>query len=63
MFDGLELLDVFGPVGLVGHAPGLISVEFVGPSAGPVRSSQGTETVATVSYDEAATLDGVDPLA
>ena len=59
MFDGFELLDVFGPVGLVGHAPGLISVEFVGPSAGPVRSSQGTECVATVSYDEAATPDVV----
>lgn len=59
VFDGFELLDVFGPVGLFGQLPDLISVEFVGPSAGPVRSSQGTEIVATVSYDEAATPDVV----
>ncbi|AYJ47306.1 DJ-1/PfpI family protein [Rhodococcus sp. P1Y] len=59
VFDGFELLDVFGPVGLFGQLPDLISVEFVGPAAGPVRSSQGTEIVATVSYDEAATPDVV----
>ncbi|SNT41135.1 DJ-1/PfpI family protein [Rhodococcoides kyotonense] len=57
LFDGFELLDVFGPVGLFGMMPDDIAVEMVGPSAGPVRSSQGTEVVATVGYDDARSPD------
>ncbi|OYD71705.1 DJ-1/PfpI family protein [Rhodococcus sp. OK302] len=53
LFEGFELLDVFGPLGLFGMVPETISVELVGPTAGPVRSSQGTEVLATVGYEDA----------
>ncbi|MEO6827587.1 MAG: DJ-1/PfpI family protein [Microbacteriaceae bacterium] len=55
LFDGFELLDVFGPVQLLGRLPEAFSVTLVGPTAGSVRSSQGTEVVATVGYADAAT--------
>lgn len=57
LFDGFELLDVFGPVQLFGMIPSLIDVELVGPTAGPVRSGQGTEVVATVGYPDAGPPD------
>ncbi len=57
LFDGFELLDVFGPVGLFSMIPDAIAVEMVGPSAGPVRSSLGTEVVATAGYDDAESPD------
>ncbi|MFC8731593.1 DJ-1/PfpI family protein [Luteimicrobium sp. NPDC057192] len=59
LFEGFELLDVFGPVELLGTVPDLVSVELVGPDAGPVPSSQGTEVVATASYASAADPDVV----
>ncbi len=57
LFDGFELLDVFGPVELFGMVPDRLAVEFIGPEAGPVASSQGAEVIATSSYDEAASPD------
>jgi len=59
LFDGFELLDVFGPVELLGTVPDLVTVELVGPREGLVRSSQGTEVVATSSYASAAGPDVV----
>jgi transcriptional regulator GlxA family with amidase domain len=59
LFEGFELLDVFGPVELLSTVPDLVTVELVGPEAGPVRSSQGTEVVATASYASAAGPDVV----
>lgn len=57
LFDGFELLDVFGPVQLFGMLPSLIDVELVGPTAGPVRSGQGTEVLATVDYSDVGSPD------
>ncbi|WP_255411759.1 DJ-1/PfpI family protein [Cryobacterium sp. Y11] len=57
LFDGFELLDVFGPVGLLGMLSQAFSVELVGPASGLVRSSQGAEVVATVGYRDAKRPD------
>jgi transcriptional regulator GlxA family with amidase domain len=57
LFDGFELLDVFGPVELFGMVPDRLAIEFIGPEAGPVSSSQGVQVMATVGYDAAATPD------
>ena len=57
LFDGFELLDVFGPVELFSMAPDRLAVEFVGPEAAPVASSQGAQVTATSRYDVAATPD------
>jgi transcriptional regulator GlxA family with amidase domain len=47
LFDGFEVLDVFGPVELLSQLPEDYALTFVAPEAGPVRSSQGVEVVAT----------------
>ncbi len=57
LFDGFELLDVFGPLGLLGRLPNEVSVVLLGPGARPVRSHQGTEIVATSSYTGAEAPD------
>jgi transcriptional regulator GlxA family with amidase domain len=57
LFEGFELLDVFGPVELFGLVPDHLAVEFIGPEAGPVASSQGVEAVATIRYAKAPTPD------
>jgi transcriptional regulator GlxA family with amidase domain len=57
LFDGFELLDVFGPVELFGMVPDRLAVEFIGPEAGPVASSQGAEVIATSGYGAAASPD------
>jgi len=58
LFDGFELLDVFGPVELLSMLPDRVSVDFVGVQAGPVRSSQGAEVIAPRSLADAATERG-----
>lgn len=57
LFDGFELLDVFGPVELFSLVGDRITIEFIGPEAGPVASSQGVQVVATVSYETVAAPD------
>jgi transcriptional regulator GlxA family with amidase domain len=57
LFEGFELLDVFGPVELFTLVPGQLAVEFVGPQAGPVASSHGVQVCAAVSRDVAASPD------
>ena len=37
LFDGFELLDVFGPVEMLHLAPG-VTIDYAGPTAGPVAS-------------------------
>lgn len=53
LFDGFELLDVFGPLELFGRFPQEFSVTLLGPKAGAVRSFQGAEVIATSSYADA----------
>jgi transcriptional regulator GlxA family with amidase domain len=57
LFEGFELLDVFGPVELFSMVPDRVAIEFIGPEAGPVASSQGVQVTATLGYDAAATPD------
>jgi transcriptional regulator GlxA family with amidase domain len=59
LFDGFELLDVFGPLELFGVLPDHFEISLVGPSAGPVRSAQGPEAVARHAYDDAPRPDVV----
>lgn len=53
LFDGFELLDVFGPVELLGMLPDRFAVELVAETPGPVASAQGTEVLATSPLDAA----------
>lgn len=57
LFDGFELLDVFGPVELLSRFADDIEVTLLGPHEGVVRSSQGTEVIATVGYRQAPASD------
>jgi putative intracellular protease/amidase len=59
LFDGFELLDVFGPVELFSRLPEDYPITFIAPTPGPVRSGQGVEVVATVGLDETAPVDVV----
>lgn len=56
LFEGFEVLDVFGPVELLSKVPE-VSIEFAGPRVGPVRSAQGAEVIATTSHAEVITPD------
>ena len=57
LFDGFELLDVFGPVELLSVLPDDFDITFLGPTAGPIASSQGVTVNATHPYDHAAAAD------
>jgi len=57
LFEGFELLDVFGPVELLSMLPEDFAVNLAGPVAGPVRSSQGTEVIAEAAYADAPAPD------
>lgn len=56
LFPEFETLDVFGPVQMWGRLPDH-KVVFVAKESGPVRSSQGVETVATYSFENAPQFD------
>lgn len=58
LFEGFELLDVFGPVQLLQAVPDL-TVVFAGPDGGPVASSQGVEVVPTISYGQIESADAL----
>ncbi len=53
LFDGFELLDVFGPLEMFGVLPEQFAISLIGPTPGPVRSAQGPEVVAQYSYKDA----------
>ncbi|KXP09243.1 thiamine biosynthesis protein ThiJ [Tsukamurella pulmonis] len=57
LFDGFELLDVFGPVELFGLIPEHFAVTFLAPDAAPVRSSQGVTVNADHTYATAPEPD------
>ena len=51
LFNGFELLDVFGPIKMLHLAPG-VTIDYAGPAAGPVTSSQGCRVVAGCGYED-----------
>ena len=56
LFEGFELLDVFGPVQLFQAVPD-VTVAFAGPTSEPVASSQGVEVVPTMPYGQIEPTD------
>jgi transcriptional regulator GlxA family with amidase domain len=56
LFDGFEVLDVFGPIELFSKVRDL-SVEMLGPGAGPVASAQGPRVLPDVGYTDAQPPD------
>lgn len=59
LFDRFELLDVFGPLEVLGALPDAFALELIGPAAGPVRSAQGPAAVADRAYAAAPAADVV----
>ena len=57
LFDRFELLDVFGPLELLGALPEHFELSMIGPTAGPVRSAQGPEVLAADCYSNASVPD------
>lgn len=53
LFEGFELLDVFGPVELLSKSPHC-RIMWCGPEVGPVASSQGVGVVSEIAYDDVA---------
>ncbi|KRB80682.1 dimethyladenosine transferase [Sphingomonas sp. Root710] len=56
LFDGFETLDVFGPVEMWGRLPDYEMV-MVSQHGGPVKSAQGIETIAPLSFANAPQFD------
>lgn len=54
LFDGFELLDVFGPLEIFGALSDRIEIEMIGPTKGAVRSAQGPRVIAENGYHEAS---------
>ncbi|WP_408924968.1 DJ-1/PfpI family protein [Corynebacterium sp. YSMAA1_1_F7] len=50
LFDGFELLDVFGPAEFFSKVPGL-QVKFVSADGEPVASSQGVKILPDTTFD------------
>lgn len=57
LFEGFELLDVFGPLEMLGQASRDFSLVLLGPSAGAVTSAQGPRSVVDHVYAEAPPCD------
>lgn len=57
LFEGFELLDVFGPLEVFGVLPDHFRIVTLGPVAGPVRSAQGPNAVADRTYEDAGAAD------
>ena len=57
LFEGFELLDVFGPAEIFGVLEKMYSVALVGLQEGAVTSAQGPEVVASRSLAESTDLD------
>ncbi|HEY2664777.1 MAG TPA: DJ-1/PfpI family protein [Candidatus Binataceae bacterium] len=57
LFEGFELLDVFGPLEAYGMLPELFRIVMVAEKAGPVSSNQGPQAVAEVGFTNCPHLD------
>ncbi len=61
LFEGFELLDVFGPCEAygIGDLGGAFRIAMVAPKAGPIASAQGPQAVAEFGIDYCPRLDVV----
>lgn len=57
LFDGFEVLDVFGPLELLGQVSDRFQIRLIGPVAGPVTSAQGPQVIADQAYADAPPCD------
>lgn len=57
LFEGFEVLDVFGPVELFSQVPDYFSMSFVAPEEGPVTSSQRVQVIAEKALDSSDNPD------
>lgn len=57
LFEGFELLDVFGPLEMYGLLPDRFRITLVGPEAGAIASAQGPSAMAEFAYGEAPAPD------
>ena len=57
LYDNFELLDLYGPLEMFGTLGDDLGIVTVAQEAGPVASTQGPQTVATCSFDNAPPLD------
>jgi putative intracellular protease/amidase len=57
LFEGFELLDVFGPLEMFGVAKGKFEITLIGPHTDALASSQGPRSVCDFSYDDAPAAD------
>lgn len=59
LFEGFELLDVFGPLEVFGALDEFFALTLVGPRDGGVSSIQGPAAIANVAYEDAPSVDVV----
>lgn len=57
LFDGFELLDVFGPLEMFGMLKDRVDILMIADRAGPVRSGAGPQAVADFGFADAPKLD------
>jgi transcriptional regulator GlxA family with amidase domain len=59
LFEGFELLDVFGPLEMFGVGPHRFDLTLIGPHTGPLASAQGPRSVCDHAYGDAPSCDVV----
>ncbi len=57
LFDRFQLLDVYGPLEMLGALPDHFTLTLIGPQAGPVASSWGPRTDVDHAYADAPPFD------
>lgn len=57
LYDGFELLDVYGPAEMFGNVGKALDVVMIAEKAGEVTSAQGPVTVAKYGFDDCPQLD------
>lgn len=57
LFDGFELLDVFGPLEMFGMLKDRVEILMIADKAGPVKSGAGPQAVADYGFADAPKLD------
>ena len=57
VFDGFQLLDVFGPLEMFGDLGDKVEIVMIAERKGPVKSSAGPVTIAQYSFADAPRLD------
>lgn len=57
VFDGFELLDVFGPLEMFGMLKDRVEIVMIAQKAGPVKSGAGPATIADFGFADAPKLD------